>query len=33
VIEPFDGAIDVPTLVDGVTALQPRRVEHPHVMT
>ena len=33
VIEPFDSAIDVPTLVDGVTALQPRRVEHPHVMT
>ena len=33
VIEPFDGAIDVPTLVDGVTALQPRRVEDPHAMT
>ena len=32
-IEPFDSAIDVPTLVDGVTAFQPRRVEDPHAMT
>jgi hypothetical protein len=33
VIEPFDGAIDVPALVDGVTALQTRRVENPDAMT